>query len=305
MITFNQVTKHFGIGEPALLDVSFTVEKGDFVFITGHSGAGKTTIARLLTREYRPTSGTVFFEDEDLAKIPASRLHHHRRRIGVIYQDYKLLPELTVGENIALALQILGKKKEEINERIHDLLELVQLPGKDDLFPSQLSGGEAQRISIARALATAPQVLFADEPTGNLDAQTGSFIVAILRKIHELGTTVIMATHDQRFIDQYPSRIFHLEQGHLTVQEKGGETPKKQTTNKEKETEKDVEKETEKEKNKTSKPSLKDKIEGKATHSKSDAAPSHTGTRVIKKHPHAADSVKDAAIEEVLEKKNE
>lgn len=219
MITFQNVTKSFGIGEPALQDVSFTVEPGEFIFLTGHSGAGKTTIARLLMREYLPTAGNILFEDEDISQIPHSKVHLHRRKIGVIYQDYKLLPELTVHENIELALQIIGTKGEEAESRIRDLLELVQLPDKSDLFPSQLSGGEAQRISIARALATAPGVLFADEPTGNLDPLTTDLILQILFKINDLGTTIIMATHDEEAVKKRPTRAFTLSKGRLTVQD--------------------------------------------------------------------------------------
>lgn len=217
MIIFDNVTKHFGIGEPALKNVSFTIEPGEFVFVTGHSGAGKTTIARLLTKEYAPTDGSIVFDGTDLSTIRRSQLHHHRRKFGVIYQDYKLLSDLTVAENIALALHIIGKKNHEIEERITDLLDLVQLQDKREMFPSQLSGGEAQRISIARALATAPSVLFADEPTGNLDRDTAERIIQILQKVNALGTTVIMATHDESLLSDVPHRIFRLTNGELTI----------------------------------------------------------------------------------------
>lgn len=226
MIIFENVTKDFGIGTPALQNVSFTIEPGEFIFLTGHSGAGKTTLARLITKEYHPSEGKIFFDGDDLEDIPRSKVHHHRRRIGVIYQDYKLLPDMTVRENIALALEILGKKKEEIDQRIQDLLQLVQLPEKDNLFPSQLSGGEAQRISIARALATAPSVLFADEPTGNLDPDNSKLIMQILNKVNQVGTTVIMATHDEKIVTQTPHRVFVLRNGQLDI--KGDKKPAKQ-----------------------------------------------------------------------------
>lgn len=209
----------YGIGAPALKDVSFSIEPGQFVVISGKSGAGKTTLARLLIREMEPSSGTITFNDEDISKIKKSKLHMHRRHIAVVYQDYKLLSELTVKENIALALHIVGKDKQEIESRISDLLQLVQISEKGDLFPSQLSGGEIQRVSIARALANAPEVLFADEPTGNLDRETGTHIVQILKKINSLGTTILMSTHEQFDFSDHPHVIFELEKGKLTVKE--------------------------------------------------------------------------------------
>ena len=226
MITFQNVTKSFGLGDPALQDISFSIDPGEFIFLTGHSGAGKTTIARLLMREYLPTEGSILFENEDITQIPKSKVHLHRRRIGVIYQDYKLLPELTVRENIALALNIIGQTGEEAEKRITDLLDLVQLPTKIDLFPSQLSGGEAQRVAIARALATAPGVLFADEPTGNLDPVTSELILQILFKINDLGTTIIMATHDPKAPEKRAARSFVLEKGKLRVEDKRKKEPK-------------------------------------------------------------------------------
>lgn len=209
----------YGIGQPALDDISFEIDPGQFVIISGKSGAGKTTLARLLIRELEPTSGTITFDGQDVSQIKKSKLYLHRRHIAVIYQDYKLLYDLTVKENIALALQIVGKEKAEIESRIEDLLQLVQLSEKGDLFPGQLSGGEIQRVSIARALANAPEVLFADEPTGNLDRETGLHIVQILKKINALGTTVLMSTHEQFDFSDHPHMTFELSKGHLTVKE--------------------------------------------------------------------------------------
>jgi cell division transport system ATP-binding protein len=196
MITFSDVSKIFFNGQHGLENVSFTVEPGELVFITGHTGSGKTTLMRLLTKEYNPTSGEIIFDNIPLSKIKPSKVHELRRRIGVVFQDYRLLPEFNVWENIALPLSIIGKKSAEIEQRVTDLLKLVHLEDKANLFPSELSGGEAQRISIARALATAPPVLFADEPTGNLDPETSKAIIKLLKKINEMGTTVLLATHD-------------------------------------------------------------------------------------------------------------
>lgn len=219
MITFKNVTKIFGNGNPALEEVSFHVNKGDFVLLFGHSGAGKTTIARLLMKEYDPTSGEIEFDGQPLSNLKRSKLHLHRRDLGIVFQDYKLVPDLTIAENIALALQIASKPASEIKSRVNDLLQLVQLPDKAELFPSQLSGGEIQRVSIARALANAPKMLFADEPTGNLDKETGRHIVQILKKINELGTTIIMSTHEEFDFSGHPHQIFKLEKGRLIYPE--------------------------------------------------------------------------------------
>jgi cell division transport system ATP-binding protein len=216
MIRFDQVTKQFSDDSYALRDVSFTINPGEFVLLTGPSGSGKTTIMRLLTREYIPSEGEITFEEIPLSEIGRSRIHLHRRKIGVVFQDYKLLTELNVWENIALALNIIGKNQDEVEARVTDLLRLVNLTEKAFLFPSQLSGGEAQRVSIARALATGPNVIFADEPTGNLDPETSLSIARLLKKINELGTTVLFATHDVSVLQALPNeRNLHLNQGAL------------------------------------------------------------------------------------------
>lgn len=196
MIIFSGITKRFGEQPPALHDVTFTINDGELAVITGPSGSGKTSLMRLLTKEYHPDAGEITFHGTPLSEIRPGELHHHRRKIGVVFQDYKLLQELNVWENIALALSIIGAPTEEVESRVTDLLKLVNLTEKAFLFPNQLSGGEAQRVSIARALSTAPKVIFADEPTGNLDPDTSKTIVQLLHKINKLGTTVMITTHD-------------------------------------------------------------------------------------------------------------
>ena len=221
MITFQSVTKRFGEMPPALEDVSFHVEPGEFVFLTGPSGSGKTTLLKILIKEYIPTEGDVEFQGKLLSKMKGSQIHNHRRSIGVVFQDYRLLSDLNVWENIALALQIAGKKQAEIEERVTDLLELVQLTDHAYHFPAQLSGGESQRIGIARALATAPALLLADEPTGNLDPQNSMMIARLFDRINQLGTTVILATHDESILNSFKHRKILLEKGKL-MKDSGG-----------------------------------------------------------------------------------
>jgi len=216
MISFKDVTIQFFNNTFGVRNVTLEIEPGEFILITGPTGSGKTTLMRLLTKEYEPTAGEIYFEDEPLAKIRKSKLHLHRRRIGVVFQDYRLLPEYNVWENIALPLAIVGKSDAKIEERVTDLLKLVHLEEKADLFPNELSGGEEQRVSIARALATAPQVLLADEPTGNLDPVTSKNILKLLQKINELGTTVLVSTHDVVLIELAKNlRQLHLDDGEV------------------------------------------------------------------------------------------
>ena len=195
-IVFDQVSKEFGTQSIALSQVSFVIDPGELILITGPSGSGKTTIMRLLIHDYTPEKGEIYWGEQPLTKLRSNQVPEHRRQIGVIFQDYKLLSELNVWENVALPLSIIGKDQVETESRVTDLLKLVGLTDKAHLFPSQLSGGEAQRISIARALAIGPSVIFADEPTGNLDPESSLEIVRLLRQINRLGTTVILATHD-------------------------------------------------------------------------------------------------------------
>lgn len=216
MIVFSSVSKQFLPDTFALQDISVEINPGELVLFTGPSGSGKTTFMKLLTKEYLPTDGQILFHNVDLNDIPNSKIHEHRRKIGVVFQDYNLIPELNVWENIALPLSIIGKAEAEIEERVTDLLELVSLTDKAFFFPKQLSGGEAQRISIARALSTAPGVIFADEPTGNLDKVNSQQIARLLTKINELGTTVLFSTHDHDVIDVLKNfRHIVLEGGKL------------------------------------------------------------------------------------------
>lgn len=221
MITFAAVTKQFADGSYALKDLSFAVDPGELVVITGPSGSGKTSLMKLLTMEYEPTAGEITFFDTPLAQIPRNKVYRHRRQIGVVFQDYKLLPEYNVWENIALPLFISGKPLPEIESRVTDLLKLVNITDKAYLFPNQLSGGEAQRVSIARALATGPNVIFADEPTGNLDPETSLGIARLLKTINDLGTTVLFATHDLGVLGALEGeRHIELTKGVLTKDNK-------------------------------------------------------------------------------------
>lgn len=215
MLKFDNVSLAFDEDQFGLKNISFEIEPGALVLVTGPSGAGKTSLIKLLTKEYDLSEGNITFEDADISTISSNQLPHHRRKIGVVYQNFRLLDDLTVWENLALALSIVETANQEFEERIEDLLKLVGLPTKADVFPGQLSGGEMQRISIARALAPAPKLLFADEPTGNLDAETSKIILKLLKKINELGTTVIVTTHDPVLIDG-------LSEAHL-LQLKSGE----------------------------------------------------------------------------------
>lgn len=215
MIRFDSVTKVFPNGYVGLEDISFEIEPATLTYVIGESGAGKTTLLRLLVRELDPTVGDIYFANELITDLPSKSIPYLRRKIGVVYQDYKLIPERTVGENIALVLEIMGVSKNEQIERIEEVLDVVGLADKADLFPIQLSGGELQRVSIARALATTPELIFADEPTGNLDPDTSKGIAELLQKITELGTTVIVSTHDLVLLTDFPGRELHLNQGKL------------------------------------------------------------------------------------------
>lgn len=235
MIRFTSVTKRFPPDDSGVKNVSFSIEPGEMLVLTGPSGSGKTTLLKLLLNEYSPEEGSIEFEDTDLSRLSSRTVHTHRRKFGVVFQDYRLLPELTIWENIALPLWITGQNESEIENRVTDLLELVSLTEKAFLFPRQLSGGEAQRISIARALANAPSVILADEPTGNLDEASSALITRLLHSINELGTTIIFATHDPKVLSLLADkRRLHLESGTLTLDtfaKKMSQTTKKSSKN--------------------------------------------------------------------------
>lgn len=217
MIRFNNVSHHFGCtNKPALKNISLTIDEGEFVFITGHSGCGKTTLLRLLLRELLPTVGTVEFLGDNLSLLSPRKVAKHRQKVGVVFQDYQLLDDLTVWENIALPMQIAKLPKSEISKRINELVKLLKLESLENKFPAQLSGGEAQRVGLSRALAIAPKVIFADEPTGNLDAENSQTIISLLGNINHYGTTVIVATHNLEIIPLVANaRHLVLEQGEL------------------------------------------------------------------------------------------
>ncbi len=221
MITFDKVTKAYPNGFEALKKVSFTVEPSEFIFLVGPSGAGKTTLLRFLTREDRPTEGGVFFKEEDITRLPRRKIPWLRQRISVVFQDFKLLTRSTVFENVAVTLEVAGKSKAEIKELVPFMLEKVGLADKLKSFPHELSTGESQRVAIARALVHEPDVLLADEPTGNLDAQNAAEIMELISQINEWGTTVIMATHDDRIVDKLKKRVVRIEDGKV-VRDKVG-----------------------------------------------------------------------------------
>lgn len=212
MIYFNQVTKKYS-DTLSLDDVTLSIAAGEFVSIVGHSGAGKTTLTKLILAEESPTDGTVFYESTNIHKLSNRDLTNLRRKIGVVFQDYRLLPGKTAYENIAFAMEALGKNDREIAEDVPHVLELVDLMHRAHHFPHQLSGGEKQRLSIARAIITQPDLIIADEPTGNLDPMNTAEVINILKKINDLGTTVILTTHNKSVIDQVKKRVITLENG--------------------------------------------------------------------------------------------
>ncbi len=222
MIYFDNVSKLYNGGSIALQGVSFQVAPKEFVSIVGHSGAGKTTLLKMLIAEDRPTEGQVFFESLDIHKIPRTKLPKYRRKIGTVFQDFKLLPHMTAYENIAFAMEANGRSDEEIRENVPQALALVDLEDKIWNFPGELSGGEKQRVAIARAIVNQPDIIIADEPTGNLDPIATYEVVQILRKINDLGTTVIMTTHNKGVIDELGRRVITMDEGRIVRDDQEG-----------------------------------------------------------------------------------
>ncbi len=213
MIRLENVTKSYSTDVVAVRDASFDIAKGEFVFLVGPSGSGKSTLLRMLNRQDRPERGAVWVAGRNIVDMPSGRVPHLRRNIGNIFQDYKLLLEKSVFENVAFAQEVIGRPSHVINQQVPAVLDLVGLAGKEDRFPHQLSGGEQQRVSIARAFVNRPLILLADEPTGNLDPATGEGIMRLLDRINKTGTTVVMATHDQRIVNTMRKRVIQLDRG--------------------------------------------------------------------------------------------
>lgn len=222
MIIFDKISKTYQTKNVSVHDVDLKIKKGEFITLIGPSGAGKTTLLKLLLAEEKPTSGKLYFDDVNIHNLRKSDIPKYRQRIGVVFQDYKLLENKTVYENVAFAMEMVGKSDDEIRDDVPYSLNLVGLEDKGFHFPHQLSGGEQQRLAIARAIINQPDVLIADEPTGSLDPESSQKILSILKKINELGTTVILATHDKDIVDTLKRRVVRLENGRITRDEERG-----------------------------------------------------------------------------------
>lgn len=216
MIRLENVSKVYTRGaRPALDSIDVEIERGDFVFLVGSSGSGKSTFLKLILREERPTAGDVYVAGRHLNRLSSWRVPQLRRQIGAVFQDFRLLPNKNVYQNVAFALQVIGKSKRDIQTSVPEILELVGLAGKERRLPHELSGGEQQRVAIARAFVNRPPILLCDEPTGNLDPGTSVGIMRLLDRINRTGTTVLMATHDDEIVDQMRKRVIELKGGHL------------------------------------------------------------------------------------------
>jgi cell division transport system ATP-binding protein len=213
MIEFNNVTKVYGKDTVALERINLEIGPGEFVFLVGASGSGKSTMVRLILKEIEPSAGAVFVNGIRLSSVPRRKIPRHRRNIGCVFQDFKLLPNKTAAENVAYAMEVTGQRRRTIRTKVPQILDLVGLGGKMNKFPDQLSGGEQQRVSIARAFVSQPPILVADEPTGNLDPNTSVGIMQLLHRINRIGTTVLVATHDREMVDVMRKRVVALEDG--------------------------------------------------------------------------------------------
>jgi len=222
MIRLENVTKTYKTGTHALQGASADIQKGEFVFLVGPSGSGKSTFIRLLNKEETPDQGRIFVAGKDIGELSGWKVPYLRRNIGCIFQDFKLLPKKTVYENVAFALEVIGRPKHVVKKQVPAILELVGLGSKIESFPSELSGGEQQRVSIARAFVNRPLILLADEPTGNLDPATSVGIMRLLDRINRTGTTVVMATHDRGIVDTMRRRVIELDKGHIVRDQSRG-----------------------------------------------------------------------------------
>jgi cell division transport system ATP-binding protein len=215
MIRFSNVTKVYSKDTVALERVNVEIDTGEFVFLVGASGSGKSTMVRLILKEMEPSAGAIYVRGTKLSSVPRRSIPRHRRDIGCVFQDFKLLPNKTVVENVAYAMEVTGQKRRTIRTKVPQILDLVGLSGKMDKFPEMLSGGEQQRVSIARAFVSQPPILVADEPTGNLDPDTSVGIMQLLHRINRIGTTVVVATHDREMVDVMRKRVIALEEGRI------------------------------------------------------------------------------------------
>ena len=223
MINFDNVSKQYkNSNTPALDGVNLNIEQGEFVFLVGQSGSGKSSLLRLLLKEEKPSSGTVTVDGINVAKLPNRKVPAFRRTMGIVFQDFRLLPGKTVFDNVAFGMEVIGKSKKEIQQRIPALLDLVGLEEKAHRLPSELSGGEQQRVALARAFVNQPKLLLADEPTGNLDPSTSVGIMKLLDRINRTGTTIVMATHDVAIVDQMRKRIVQMENGKIIRDQERG-----------------------------------------------------------------------------------
>ena len=221
MIEISNVSKTYETGNKAIKDVSLTIDDGEFVFIVGRSGSGKSTLMKLLLKELEPTKGRIVVNDMDLGRMPRRYVPKYRRRLGVVFQDFRLLKDRTVFENVAFAQRVIGVPPRIIRETVPEMLRLVGLSSKYKAYPRQLSGGEQQRVAIARALINDPEVLLADEPTGNLDSFNTHEIMRLLEEINQRGTTVILITHSQEMVDEMNKRVITMERGSIISDERG------------------------------------------------------------------------------------
>jgi len=222
MIEFRNVKKAYPNGTMALKGINLHIDDGEFVFIVGHSGAGKTTLMKLLLREERISSGELLVGDYDLSKLSNFKVPFYRRELGVVFQDFRLFPKKTVYENVAFAMEVVGTPRKKIRRRVPAILNTVNLAGKQDSYPNEISGGEQQRVALARALANNPQVIIADEPTGNIDPKMSLEIMNLLLKINKLGKTVIVVTHEKNLVDYYQQRVVSLRDGLIVEDRIGG-----------------------------------------------------------------------------------